>query len=478
MRVWQFRRDAGSRAITSRPFWRTWFGIEVLRIRSRWTTAPEFISNSLDLWRLNRVSWGDSAWATSSASVLRHWALSYSHTQENVAMSLSPAEMNGSPSLPRLFMSFLKLGTTAFGGPAMVAYIRKMSVERNQWLDEATFQDGVALCQTIPGATAMQTAAYVGLRSRGLPGATVCFVGFGLPAFCFMAMLTAAYAHMHDLPLVLATFQGLRAITVAIIANATFTFGKQSLRGSADIIIAGLAAALFALKVNPMVVILLAALWGLVLYRRQMRPKLQATNESAIEVRTKWHMTPLLLVGAAWFGLLAIGSRGLFVRGILMSRIDLFAFGGGFTSVPLMYHEIVDVRSWMESQTFMNGIALGQFTPGPIVITATFVGYLLYGIVGAVVATTSVFFPSFLIVVGLAPYFDRLRVSGHFNRCMSGILASFVGLLLCVTIQFGLKVSWDVARTVIAGGALLALLLGVDVLWVVLAGLAASAMFL
>ena len=87
-----------------------------------------------------------------------------------------------------------------------------------------------------------------------------------------------------------------------------------------------------------------------------------------------------------------------------MSRIDLFAFGGGFTSVPLMYHEIVDVRSWMESETFMNGIALGQFTPGPIVITATFVGYLLYSIVGAIVATISVFFPSFLIVVGLVPY--------------------------------------------------------------------------
>ena len=95
-----------------------------------------------------------------------------------------------------------------------------------------------------------------------------------------------------------ATFHGLLAITVAIIANATFTFGKQSLRGSADIIIAGLAAALFALKVNPMVVILLAALLGLVLYRRQMRHQLPATNGSAIEVRTKWHMTPLLLVGA------------------------------------------------------------------------------------------------------------------------------------------------------------------------------------
>ena len=153
-------------------------------------------------------------------------------------MDSSHAQTDSPPSLPRLFVSFLRLGTTAFGGPAMVAYIRKMAVERNQWLDEATFQDGVALCQTIPGATAMQTAAYVGLRSRGLPGAAVCFVGFGLPAFCFMVILSAFYARTHDLPLVLAAFQGLRAMTVAIVANATLTFGKRSLTRLADIIIA------------------------------------------------------------------------------------------------------------------------------------------------------------------------------------------------------------------------------------------------
>ncbi|MCX7425005.1 MAG: chromate efflux transporter [Planctomycetia bacterium] len=393
-------------------------------------------------------------------------------------MDSSPAETDGSPSLLRLFASFLRLGTTAFGGPAMVAYIRKMAVERNQWLDEATFQDGVALCQTMPGATAMQTTAYVGLRSRGLPGAAVCFVGFGLPAFCFMAILSAFYARTHDLPLVLATFQGLRAITVAIVANATLTFGKRSLRGLADIIIAGLAAAMFALKVNPIVVILLAALLGLVLYRGQSKPKPQATDESAIQVRSRWRVTPLLLVVAAAFAVLFMANRGLFDLGALMFRIDLFAFGGGFASVPLMYHEIVDVRSWMDSETFLNGIALGQITPGPIVITATFVGYLLYGVAGAVVATASVFLPSFLMVVGVVPYFDRLRASARFNRLMFGILASFVGLLFSVTLQFALDVPWDVPRVLLAGAALVALLLRVDVLWVVLAGIAVSLMIL
>ena len=355
----------------------------------------------------------------------------------------------------------------------MVAYIRKMAVEQHQWLDEATFQDGVALCQTIPGATAMQTAAYVGLRARGLPGAAVCFVGFGLPAFCFMAILSAFYARTRDLPLVLATFQGLRAMTVAIVANATLSFGRRSLRRSADISIAVPAAVLFALRVNPIVVILLAALSGLVLYQGQM-PKPQATDESPLQVRCRWRVTPLLLVVAAGLVLLLMASRGLFDLATLMFRIDLFAFGGGFASVPLMYHEIVDVRSWMDSKTFMNGIALGQITPGPIVITATFVGYWLYGITGAIVATASIFLPSFLMVVGIVPYFDRLRASDYFNRCMSGILASFVGLLLSVTIQFGLDVPWDVPRAVLAGASLAALLFKVEILWVVLAGIAVS----
>ena len=200
--------------------------------------------------------------------------------------------------------------------------------------------------------------------------------------------------------------------------------------------------------------------------------------QSAIQVRSRWRVTPLLLVVAAGFALLFVANRGLFDLGVLMFRIDLFAFGGGFASVPLMYHEIVDVRSWMDGETFMNGIALGQVTPGPIVITATFVGYLLHGIAGAVVATVSVFLPSFLMVVGVVPYFDRLRASDHFNRCMSGILASFVGLLLSVTIQFALDVPWDVPRVLLAGAALAALLLRVDVLWVVLAGIAVSLMIL
>jgi len=326
----------------------------------------------------------------------------------------------------------------------------------------------------IPGATAMQTAAYVGLRSSGLAGAGVCFVGFGLPAFCFMVVFSALYAHTYDLPPVLAAFQNLRAMTVAIVANASITFGKRTLRGAADIIIAGLAATLFGIKVNPIVVILIAALLGLALYRRHNNLKPHAKDELTAQVRSRQRTTPLLIVVAVGFVLLFVTDRGLFDLGILMFRIDLFAFGGGFASVPLMYHETVDVRSWLNGETFMNGIALGQVTPGPIVITATYVGYLLRGIAGAVVATVTVFLPSFLLVVGIVPYFDRLRASDCFNRCITGILASFVGLLLSVTFQFALGVSWNSPRIVFAGAALAVLLLGVEVLWVVLLGIVIS----
>lgn len=401
------------------------------------------------------------------------------HSAIEVVVSMDlPTETHDNPSLLRLFASFLKLGTTAFGGPAMVAYIRKMAVERNGWLDEATFRDGVALCQTIPGATAMQTAAYVGLRLRGILGAAASFVGFGLPAFCLMAVLSAFYARTHDLPLMLAAFHGLRAMTVAIVANATFTFGRRSLRRMADIIIAGLAAALFALKVNPILVILLAALLGVLLYRGRTKAESQAVDEPRILDGSRWRVMPLLLIVAVGYALLFSAHRGLFDLGALMFRIDLFAFGGGFALIPLMYHEIVDVRSWMDGATLMNGIALGQVTPGPIVITATFVGYFLYGIAGALVATVSVFLPSFLMVVGVVPYFDRLRASACFTRCMIGIHASFVGLLLSVTIQFAVGVPWDVPRMVLGGGALVALLLGTDVLWVVLAGITLSLIML
>jgi chromate transporter len=376
---------------------------------------------------------------------------------------------NPQPSIPRLFVSFLRLGITAFGGPSMVAYIRKLAVEKNPWLDAKAFGDGVALCQVIPGATAMQTAAYVGLKTRGVLGACASFIGFGLPAFLLMMTLAALYTYTYRLPMVVSAFSGLQAIIVAIIANATFSLGKIAVKDWRALAIAAIAAALFGLKVNPILVILSAAVGGSAL----IRPRQPHSSHPRSSVQTLPYTVPLLLIlsgSAIGFLLLFLFNRTLFDLALLMFRIDVFAFGGGFASVPLMFHEIVEVRKWIDGQTFMNGIVLGQITPGPIVITATFIGYLLGGPLGGVIATLGVFLPSFLIVVCVSPYFDRLRNSLYFDNVVGGVLCSFVGLLLTVTIRFALNVHWDVSHLLLASGALIALLLKVDILWVVMPG--------
>lgn len=375
------------------------------------------------------------------------------------------------PSLTSLFLRVLKLGVTAYGGPAMVAYIRKMAVEKNHWLDDHSARDGVALCQTTPGATAMQMSAYIGFRARGVAGAGASFIGFGLPAFIFMMVLSSLYARTHTLPAVVSAFNGLQAIVVAVVANATLSFGRTSIKNWRNVINALIAAGLFGLKVNPILVIIIAAFLGMILYNKQPFVPAGSLLNKSHAPKSLFMILSATVIG---FGVLYFLDRKLFDLATLMFRIDLFAFGGGFASVPLMFHEVVEVRSWLDGPTLLNGIALGQVTPGPIVITATFIGYLLHGLLGGVIATISVFLPSFMMVVGIVPYFDRLRSSPYFNKVIAGILCSFVGLLLTVTIRFALDIPWGVPRILLSGAGFVALILKVDILWVVLIGTVVS----
>ncbi len=378
------------------------------------------------------------------------------------------------PDLVDLFIKFLRLGLTAFGGPAMVAYIRELSVQRNKWLDEKTFKDGVVICQTIPGATAMQTAAYVGLRTRGIIGALATYIGFGLPAFFLMLILSLFYVRYHGIYLITSLFSGLAVIVVAIVANATYSFGRGAIKNYKEIVIAILAALLFWTDISPFLVIIAAALAGMVLFRKDKVVSSSAPyDKNNIAVTYKHVGLLLILLLAALFALYVTDAK-LFTLAGLMLKIDTFAFGGGFASIPLMLHEIVDVRRWMDSKTFMDGIALGQITPGPIVITATFAGFIVDGIAGAIVATIAVFTPSFLILIAVTPVFDRLKNSVLFSKATQGILASFVGLLFFVTIKFALAVSWDTVKVLLGAAALTALLRKVNILYIVLAGAALS----
>ena len=381
------------------------------------------------------------------------------------------------PSKSTLFFSFLRLGLTAFGGPAMIAYIRDLSVKRNQWVDEKTFKDGVALAQSIPGATAMQTAAYVGLRSRGIGGALLSYVGFGLPAFVMMLILAMFYERSRNISQIISLFNGLQVIVVAIVANALYNFGKDTVKSYKEIALSALAALLFWSGISPFPVIIGAALTGMVLYR-DVEPIIPSTSRHENNGLMVKQIALIVLFLLAGLASLYFVNPKLFKLALMMLKIDLFAFGGGFTSLPLMLHEIVNVRGWMDYRTFMDGVALGQVTPGPIVITATFVGYLAYGFAGAIVATTAIFTPSFLLLIIVTPLFDRLKTSSHFSKATKGVLASFVGLLFFVTVKFLLNVPWDMIRVIIGLAALTALLKKFDVLYVVLIGAVISMILL
>ena len=360
----------------------------------------------------------------------------------------------------------------------MVAYIRELAL-RKRWLSEESFADGVVLCQSIPGATAMQTAAYVGLRARGPLGALAAFIGFGLPAFVLMAVLSAVYQASRDVQPVISAFRGLHVIVVALVANAALNFGRSSIRNWRDVLLAAGAAAFLIFHGSPILVIAASAALSVLLYRGVAFAEPPSHGgESAGRRRMLLAALILALVAAAGLASLFFLDRALFRLAALMMKVDVFAFGGGFASVPLMLHEVVDARQWMDGRTFMDGIALGQVTPGPIVITATFVGYQTAGLAGAVVGTVGIFTPSFLMVLVSVPYFDRLNRHAVFRRALRGILASFVGLLLAVSVNFGIAIHWTVPSVLLALAAFAALRLKVDILWVVLVGACLSVLLL
>ena len=265
----------------------------------------------------------------------------------------------------------------------------------------------MALCHLIPGATMMQMSTYVGYRLRGLPGAT------GRCGRVHPAGVSADDGSVGSLfrlrrsSLVRAVFVGLGAIVVAIILNACVSLGRTVVHGWQGLLLVALAFAALALRVNLLLVLLGAALLALVLFRGEPAPA-AAAKEPADDA-------PRVGRGGRRGGVRPPGPVDLRARpgqlNLVLMKVDLMAFGGGFTTIPLIQREVVDRFGWVTTREFIDGIALGQVTPGPIVITATFVAYKVGGLMGALLGTIAVFFPSFVIVTTLAPYYDRIKRS-------------------------------------------------------------------
>jgi chromate transporter len=375
----------------------------------------------------------------------------------------------------------LWLGLTSYGGPAMVGYVRDVMVERRRWVGAKEFAEGLALCQLIPGATLTQVVSYVGFLLHGPAGAAAAAACFILPGSILVLIISAIYFHWQTLPFVQTLSHGVAAVVVAILAYASLRLAKAVLPTLPTLAIAVAACLAYVWRLNAFVVIIAAAAVGWLATRgqpasngRAKRPDVSEGfgNEAVGLSRTVW--------AALATGTIAI-LLGMWMAAPRLARLCLafigigsVAFGGGYSMIPLIQQQVVDTLGLLSTRVFMDGIALGQITPGPIMLTATFIGYAGWGPAGGLLATLAIFSPSWVILVLAAPRFRAWSQKGAAQGVIRGVVASFIGMLLSLLIRFGTVALVDLPSVLLSAGALAALLSGVDLPLVIAAGLGLS----
>jgi len=373
----------------------------------------------------------------------------------------------------------VRLGLTSYGGPAMVGYVREVMVERRRWVGSKEFEEGLALCQTIPGATLTQLVSFVGLLLRGPGGAAAAAACFILPGALLVLLLSALYFHWQALPLVQTLSRGVAAVVLAILAYSCVRLGRAILPTLSSLGIAMAAWLAYLAGVNAFLVIVGAAGIGW-LTCRSPADQAAASPGGAVEGEVLGRMTWGMLGGGLIAGLLGmwIAVPGLARLCLAFLGIGSVAFGGGYSMIPLIQQQVVDSLGLVSTRVFMDGIALGQITPGPIMLTATFLGFAGWGVPGALLATLAIFLPSWVILVIAAPRFRAWSRRGPAPAMIRGVVASFVGMLLSLLVRFGTVALTDLSSVLLTAGALAGLLLGVDLPFVILAGLALSPLLL
>jgi len=381
-------------------------------------------------------------------------------------------------SYKELCKACLWLGLTAYGGPAMVGYVREVMVERRRWVEPERFKEGLALCQIVPGATLTQVISYVGLLLKGPAGAGVAAVCFILPGALIVLGVSVLYFRWQEVPLVQALSRGVGAVVIAILAHACLKLSKTSLPTLASVLIALAACAAYLVRINAFLVVIGAAAAAWLLSRKEPTPVAPpAASESGIR-----RVDPRVWAGLAGLaGATCVVLAGIWMAAPLLGRLCLVflvigsvAFGGGYSMIPLIQQQVVDNLGLLSIRAFMDGIALGQITPGPIMLTATFIGYAAGGWFGALAATAAIFSPSWVILVSAAPGFQAWSRRRAAQVMIGGIVASFVGMLLSLLVRFGSVTLTDIPGVLLSAAAFIALWWGVDLPLVVAAGLLLS----
>jgi chromate transporter len=360
-------------------------------------------------------------------------------------------------SLRELARFFLRLGTTAFGGPAAhIAIMEDELVRRRQWLSREKFLDLLGASNLVPGPSSSELAIHIGDLLVGWAGLLVAGVCFILPAAMMVAALAWAYVRFGKLPEVSAILYGVKPVVIAVVLQALWGMGRTAVKTTL-LGIVGVWSVLFAfLGLHPLVVLLLAGSSVCLIRLRTSRLSVAAFPVVA---------TPaVVLAGAA--SSFSLGSLFL-----VFLKVGAVVFGSGYVLLAFLRADLVAHRGWLTDSQLVDAVAVGQVTPGPVFTTATFIGYLLGGIGGAVVATVGIFLPAFLLVAASGPLVPRIRKSRLAGSFLDGVNVGSLALMGVVTWQLGRASLIDVVTIVLSAASLVALMrLRLNSAWLVVLG--------
>ena len=326
---------------------------------------------------------------------------------------------------------FLKLGATAYGGPAIYGILQAELQEKRQWVSKERFVEGVSLANLIPGATMTQLCMFLGYARGGFWGGLFAGLCFVLPAFGIMLALTLTYAHLGATPIMRGGLYGLGPVVVGIFVVAVYRLSRSEVSTFPQIIIALAAAAAVALStVGVVPTLALAAGAGILIFHSLRAGALILAVMTAFLIGASfgpWGATSLVAPTAQVTA--SAHPAGLVEIAAFFSKIGALTFGGGLTILALIQEQAVDQYHWLTHQEFIDGLALGQFTPGPMIIVAAYVGYKVSGLGGAAIAAAAIFLPSFVITLPILPIYDRVRKLVWTTAAMKGIGPAVMGIL-------------------------------------------------
>lgn len=322
---------------------------------------------------------------------------------------------------------FLKLGTTAFGGPAAhIAMLQHEVVERRGWLSQAEFLDHLGASNLIPGPTSTELVIHIGRRRGGWPGLLVAGTCFILPAALMVGILAWAYVRFGSVPAVSGLLYSVKPVVIAVILQALWKLGGAAVKSRWLTVVAMIALGLSLLGVSPLLV--LVAGGALALTESLMWSRGGASGVALFK-------TPATLAVAAG----ASASAGLWPMFLIFVKIGAMVFGSGYVLLVFLRSELVERHAWLTQPQLLDAVAVGQVTPGPVFTTATFLGYLLHGTSGAIAATLGIFLPAFVMVALSAPLILKIRSSRIAGAALDGINVASLALMAVVT--------WQLARS-------------------------------